>query len=183
MANKWNENQQHVIDWRDSYILVSAAAGSGKTAALVERIMRLIIDDKVSVKDIVVVTFTNAAAGEMRERLINELYKRIEAESEKGEPDTILTERLESEISLVNAAQICTIDSFCLFIIRNYFYAADGIDPGSRILDNDEAAILLSNAADEVMEKCSLEEDDKDFVKYFTSLTEVFSGWKNDQGM
>ncbi len=183
MANKWNENQQHVIDWRDSYILVSAAAGSGKTAALVERIMRLIIDDKVSVKDIVVVTFTNAAAGEMRERLINELYKRVEAEGEKDKPDTILTERLESEISLVNAARICTIDSFCLFIIRNYFYAAEGVDPGARILDNDEAAILLGNAADELMEKCSLEEEDTAFYKCFTSLTEVFSGWKNDQGM
>ena len=110
---KWTEDQQRVIDARDSNILVSAAAGSGKTAVLVERIIQEVTDAEhpIDIDRLLVVTFTNAAAGEMRQRVGKALEEAlVEHPGDK---------RLQKQLSLLHNAQITTIDSFCQSIIRN----------------------------------------------------------------
>ena len=181
----WNENQTRVINWRNSNILVSAAAGSGKTAALVERIIKLVIEDEIDINRLIVVTFTKAAASEMKERLSASLYKALEqldidslagADSDDTEEKRI---RLENQINLVNTAQICTIDSFCQYIIKNYFYAVEGLDPGFRVVDQDEERILLSDTLDDILESKYSDENNLEFQQ----LAEAFSSWKNDEGL
>ena len=112
---KFTPEQQRVIDTRNSSILVSAAAGSGKTAVLVERIIQMITDDAhpVDIDRLLIVTFTSAAAAQMRERISKAVSERLEKNPEN--------EHLQRQASLIHNAQITTIDSFCLFIIRNNF--------------------------------------------------------------
>lgn len=128
MAVKFTPEQQKVIDLRDRNILVSAAAGSGKTAVLVERIIRMITDTEhpVDIDRLLVVTFTNAAAAEMRERIGQAISRQLEKEPENT--------HLQKQASLLHNAQITTIHSFCLFIIRNNFNDV-GIDPAFRVAD------------------------------------------------
>ena len=113
MARVWNKKQERVFNWRTANLLVSAAAGSGKTAALVERIIKTVVDDKVDVDRLIVVTFTRAAAGEMKERVSNEFHRIIDEETKKKEPDMDFIERIERQVTLLNNARISTIDSFC----------------------------------------------------------------------
>lgn len=101
----WTKEQQDAIYEKGSNILVAAAAGSGKTAVLVERIINKIIKDKIDIDKLLVVTFTNAAASEMRERVLDAIYKKLE-----DNPDD---DNLQRQITLLNKANICTIDSFC----------------------------------------------------------------------
>ena len=103
---KWTDEQKQAIYEKDSNILVAAAAGSGKTAVLVERIINKIINEKIDIDRLLVVTFTNAAASEMRERVLKAIYKKIDENPED--------ERLQRQVTLLNKASICTIDSFCL---------------------------------------------------------------------
>jgi len=124
-----DEEQSLAITENGSNILVAAAAGSGKTTVLVERIIRKIIDENIDIDKILVVTFTNAAASEMRERILNALYKEID-----NDP---LNTRLRKQIVLLSKASICTIDSFCLDVIRNNFFEI-GIQGNFRIADNTE---------------------------------------------
>ncbi len=157
MTTKWNEGQLRVINWRNCSILVSAAAGSGKTAALVERIIRMVVEDGVEINTLVVVTFTRAAAAQMKEKLTAAFFRRLQeaGEGEDSRENRELRARLERQISLVNTAQITTIDSFCQYIIRNYFYAVDNLDPQFRVMDDEEGDILLSETLDELLEeKC-----------------------------
>ena len=128
MAVNWTEKQQQVIDSRNRNLLVSAAAGSGKTAVLVERIIHMISEGEhpLSIDQLLVMTFTNAAAAEMRERV-------------SAAVDKLLAERPEDEhlwlqAALIPQAQITTIDSFCLNLIRNH-YSSLKIDPSFRIGD------------------------------------------------
>ena len=119
MANevKWTEEQKQAIYEAGNNILVAAAAGSGKTAVLVERIINKIINENIDIDKLLVVTFTNAAASEMRERVLNAIYKKIDEEPEN--------EKLQRQITLLNKASICTIDSFCLDVVRNNFFEID----------------------------------------------------------
>ena len=112
---KWTKDQQKVIDLRDSNILVSAAAGSGKTAVLVERIIQEVTQDEhpIDIDRLLVVTFTKAAAAEMRQRVGRAM--------ENALTDRPGDKRLQRQLSLLHNAQITTIDSFCQNIIRNYF--------------------------------------------------------------
>ena len=112
---RWTDDQQRVIDARNCNLLVSAAAGSGKTAVLVERIIKLITDEKndVDIDRLLVVTFTNAAAAEMKTRVGEAIESRL-----IDEPDN---EHLQRQASLLHNAQITTMHSFCQYIIRNYF--------------------------------------------------------------
>ena len=112
---QWTAEQQKVIDYRNRNILVSAAAGSGKTAVLVERIIKKITDKEnpVDIDKLLVVTFTKAAAAEMRERIGNAIEKLLEEYPED--------ENLRKQQTLLHNAQITTIDSFCLFVVRNHF--------------------------------------------------------------
>lgn len=121
---KWTKEQQNVIDFRNRDILVSAAAGSGKTAVLVARIIQRILDPQnpVDIDRLLVVTFTKAAAAEMRERI----GAAIEAECEKDPQNT----HLRRQSALIHNAMITTIDSFCLFVVRNHFEEIS-LDPNS----------------------------------------------------
>ena len=125
---KWTKDQQLVIDLRDRNILVAAAAGSGKTAVLVERIIEEITEEKKpkDIDKLLVVTFTKAAAAEMRTRIGNALELRIEEN-----PDN---EHIQKQASILQLAQITTIDSFCQSIIKNYFHIID-LDPVCTVCD------------------------------------------------
>ena len=128
MAVSFTEDQQKVITLRNRNLLVSAAAGSGKTAVLVERIIRMITDKEnpVDIDRLLVVTFTNAAAAEMRERIGLAINRFLLEDGENV--------HLQRQASLLHNAQITTIDSFCLFVIRNNFNDI-GLDPGFLVSD------------------------------------------------
>ena len=169
MAVTFTPEQQKVIELRDRNILVSAAAGSGKTAVLVERIVQMITDEArpVDIDRLLVVTFTNAAAAEMRERISTAISRRLEEE-----PGNV---HLQKQSSLLHNAQITTIDSFCLFIIRNNFNDI-GLDPGFRVADEGELKLLKQDVMTEL-----LEEQYQEKTKEFTDCVEYFTGGSNDQ--
>ena len=146
MAVQFTKDQEKVILQRNKNILVSAAAGSGKTAVLTERIIRLVSqgEEKTDIDRLLVVTFTSAAASEMRERIRNALTRKVE---EYPEDD-----HLQRQITLIHNAQITTIDSFCLYIIRNNFNDI-GLDPGFRVADTGEISLLKKDAAQELLEE------------------------------
>lgn len=143
---KWTQEQQNVIDFRNRNILVSAAAGSGKTAVLVERIIGKITDknNPVDIDRLLVVTFTKAAAAEMRERIGNAIEKLLEEHPED--------ENLRRQQTLLHNAQITTIDSFCLFVVRNHFEEI-GLEPNFRIADPGEIKLLEMDVLNEVFER------------------------------
>lgn len=135
MSNQWTPDQKKVIDLRNRNLLVSAAAGSGKTAVLIERILNLISDPvrPVDIDELLVVTFTRAAAGEMRERLNTAIEKKLS----EGEEE----EHLTRQLTLIQSAQITTIDSFCSYILKSYFHVI-GLDPNYRVMDEGEGKLL-----------------------------------------
>ena len=143
---KLSDKQREIVELRDCNILVSAAAGSGKTRVLVERIIGRIMDEKdpVDIDRILVLTFTTAAAGEMRARIAEAINGLIEQN-----PDN---ERLKKQASLIYNAQITTIDSFCMNILRNNFTEI-GLEPGFRVADTKEVMELADEALDEVLEE------------------------------
>lgn len=168
---EWTREQRQVIELRNRNILVSAAAGSGKTAVLVERMIGRITDEKnpVDVDRLLVVTFTNAAASEMRERIGDAIEKALEAE-----PENL---HLQRQQSLIHNAQITTIDSFCLYIVRNYFHTID-LEPGFRIADEGELELLKEDVLDEVLEEfyAGQEED-------FFAFMEAYATAKSDKNV
>ncbi len=146
MGTKFTDDQRRAIDLRNCNILVSAAAGSGKTAVLVERIVRLVTDPEsaVDIDRLLVVTFTNAAAAQMRERLERELF----ALSQERPEDL----HLQRQLTLLHNAQITTIDSFCLYLIRNHFHEI-GLDPDFRVADDGEQKLLAQDVLGELLEE------------------------------
>lgn len=163
MSNvKWTEEQQDAIYQKNSNILVSAAAGSGKTAVLVERIIHKIIDEKIDIDKLLVVTFTNSAAAEMRERVLDAIYKKIDEQ-----PEDI---NLQRQITLLNKASICTIDSFCLEIVKNNFYELENISPNFRIAEQAEIELLKQEVLENIFES-KYELEDKDFEKLINTYT------------
>lgn len=152
MGIQFTPDQQKVIDLRDCNILVSAAAGSGKTAVLVERILRMICDDSqpVDVDRLLIVTFTNAAAAEMRERIRLGLEKKLEEH-----PDNT---HIERQVTLLHNALITTIDSFCLYLIRNHFQEI-GLDPAMRVADEGESKLLKQDVLQALLEQHFAGED------------------------
>lgn len=168
MANevKWTEEQKQAIYEKGSNILVAAAAGSGKTAVLVERIINKIINENIDIDKLLVVTFTNAAASEMRERVLNAIYKKIDEEPEN--------EKLQKQIILLNRASICTIDSFCLDVVKNNFFEID-IGQNFRIGDTTEIEILKQDVLEDLFEE-KYEAEDEDFTK----LINTYTSYKDD---
>ena len=150
MAMNFTPDQQRVIDTRNCNILVSAAAGSGKTAVLVERIIQMITDDShpVDIDRLLIVTFTSAAAAQMRERISRAVAKKLEENPEN--------EHLQKQASLIHNAQITTIDSFCLFVIRNNFNEI-GLDPGFRVADESEIKMLEADVMGRLLEEAHTE--------------------------
>ena len=167
----WTPEQSQAIYKKDSNILVAAAAGSGKTAVLVERIINKIIKEKIDIDRLLVVTFTNAAASEMRERILKSIYKIIDSEEPQDE-ETI--NHLQRQITLLNKASICTIDSFCLDVIKNNFFEIE-ISPNFRIADTAEIDLLKQEVLEKIFEE-KYENHDKDFEK----LVKTYTSYRDD---
>ena len=165
---KWTENQQNAINARDGAVLVSAAAGSGKTAVLVERIIDMITDpsDPVDADRFLVVTYTRAAAGEMKERIGLRLEELLR--------DDPMNENLHRQQLLLGRAMISTIHSFCSDLVRKYFYILD-IPSDFRIAEDGELTIIKNQAMQNVLERKYSEKDDN-----FENTVEVFSSVRDD---
>lgn len=145
MGMKFTPEQQKVIELHNSNILVSAAAGSGKTAVLVERIIRMVCEGEhpADIDRLLIVTFTNAAAAEMRERIAAGIAARLEADPGN--------EHIQKQSALLHNAQITTIDSFSLFLIRNHFNEI-GLDPDFRVADEGEIKLLQQDVLAQLLE-------------------------------
>lgn len=164
MGVSWTTEQQKVIDLRNRNILVSAAAGSGKTAVLVERIVKIITDKNhpVDIDHLLIVTFTNAAAAEMRERIGNAIEKALDEQPGN--------EHLLRQLTLIHNAQITTIDSFCLYVVCNHFHEID-LEPNFRIGDEGELKLLREDVLGRVLEQNYEEPSEafSDFVEGYAS--------------
>lgn len=172
MSVNWTKEQQNVIDYRNRNILVSAAAGSGKTAVLVERIIKRITDKEhpVDIDRLLVVTFTKAAAAEMRERIGDAINQIREANPEN--------QNLERQLTLIHNAQITTIDSFCLFVVRNHFQEIN-LEPNFRIADTGEIQLLELDVLDELFEKNYSKPENARFLQ----LIDAYSGKRSNQAV
>ncbi|SHK47522.1 DNA helicase/exodeoxyribonuclease V, subunit A [Clostridium cavendishii DSM 21758] len=168
MATRWTNEQLAAIETRGCNLLVAAAAGSGKTAVLVERIIRIITDENnpVDIDRLLVVTFTSAAASEMRERIGDAISKNLEKN-----PNSKVLQR---QLALINRSNITTMHSFCLDVIKNNFHLID-LDPNFRIGDATECTLLKADILDDLFE----DEYNKS-EKMFLRLIEAFGGSKDD---
>lgn len=163
----WTDEQIYAINARNSNLLVSAAAGSGKTAVLVERIIRRVMDENnpIDIDSILVVTFTKAAAGEMKSRIMNAFSEEV-----KKNPGN---RHLIRQLALVENAKISTIDSFCNDIVKNYYNTID-LDPNIRIADKGELSLIMEDVLKELLEE-EFTKGNKEFIDF----VECFSPGKN----
>ena len=168
MAFDWTKDQEKAIDARKGTLLVSAAAGSGKTAVLVERVIRRICDveNPCDVENLLIVTFTNAAAAQMKEKIHAAIGKKI-AENPNDK-------RLRRQQLMLPCASICTIDSFCIGLVRENFHAL-GISPDFSLLDESKLAVLRSQAVNTVID-CMHKEPSESFL----TLSELISDKRDD---
>ena len=166
---KWTKEQSEAIYTRRCNLLVAAAAGSGKTAVLVERIIQIITNEEnpVDIDKLLVVTFTSAAAAEMRERIANAISKKLD-----DRPDS---KSLQKQLTLLSRANITTMHSFCLDVIKNYFYTID-LDPSFRIADDTECTLMKNEIIEELFEELYENDDDN-----FKTLVESYSGSRDDE--
>jgi len=173
---QWTKEQQNAMKCRNSRLLVSAAAGSGKTAVLVERIIRRITDpdSPVDVDHLLVMTFTKAAAAEMRSRILKGIEKRLD-ENQDGKGRDY--ERLKKQAALVDGARITTIDSFCLSVIREHTDLTD-LDPAFRVGGQEELSLLREDIMEELLENAYAEKDPE-----FENFAQAFSQGKTDYGL
>ena len=163
---KWTTEQMQAIKLKGANILVSAAAGSGKTSVLVERIVNKIINDGVDIDKILVVTFTNAAASEMRQRLMDEIYKKIDENPND--------QNLQRQLLLINKANISTIHSFCLNVIRNNFFEI-GISNNFRVADETEIEIMKQETIEDIFDDEYESQNNE-----LTSLLEKYATYNDD---
>lgn len=173
MADKWTPEQLDAITQRDCDLLVAAAAGAGKTAVLVERIIRKITDKDrpVDIDRLLVVTFTNAAATEMRERIGDALANALDAEPSNA--------NLQKQMALLDRASIMTLHSFCLEVVKSHFHSLD-LDPQFRIADETESTLIRLDALDELFEdKYENEEPGSMFYR----LLDAYGGGRDDSGL
>ena len=174
MGVRFTEEQQAVIDAGGSSLLVSAAAGSGKTAVLVERIIRLITEpdekgNRTDIDRLLVVTFTRAAAQQMKERILDAVRTRL-----SETPEDVHLQRQET---LLHNAQITTIDAFCQTVVRSHFHEID-LDPGCKVVDSGALTLLQQAALEEILEEAYAAADE-DFL-YFS---EYFATGNSDKGL
>ncbi|MDR0979199.1 MAG: helicase-exonuclease AddAB subunit AddA [Lachnospiraceae bacterium] len=167
MDIKWTKEQLQATQKNGSNILVAAAAGSGKTAVLVERIIQKIVTTQIDIDKLLVVTFTNAAASEMKERVLEAIYKRIEIEPNNR--------NLQKQITLLNKASICTIHSFCLQIIREYFYKTD-ISCNFKIAETTEIELIKQAVLEDLFDEL-YEKNDSNFLK----LIDTYASYRGDE--
>ena len=167
MADRnWTDEQLKAIQIRNRRLLVSAAAGSGKTAVLVERIIQRILDssDPVDVDRLLVITFTKAAAAEMK----NRIRKRLEDELKKPGTDSEASSRLRSQIALIDSASIQTVDSFCMNVVKDHTDELN-LDPGFRVAEEAELKLLSADIMEELLER-HYDEASEEFIGF----TEAF---------
>ncbi|MBN2796499.1 MAG: helicase-exonuclease AddAB subunit AddA [Clostridia bacterium] len=158
---QWTNDQREAIEARHSNLLVSAAAGSGKTAVLVERIIQLVIQDGISIDEMLIVTFTNAAASEMRERIVEALYQALEHEENSF---------LREQVNKVQNAYIMTLHSFCIQVIRNNAHMID-LDPGFKVGDTVDLNLLMNEAVEMTLES-RYESSSEDFITFVESFSD-----------
>lgn len=172
-SKKWTSEQLAAIRTRGCHLLVSAAAGAGKTAVLVERILERIKDSRspVDIDRLLVVTFTSAAAAEMRERIASAISAELSAEADGG--------RLGLQLALLGRARISTIHSFCMDVIKQYFYQLD-MDPGFRLADETESMMLRADVFEELMEQ---KYSGDQLESGFTEMVECYGGELDDGGL
>ena len=175
---RFTPDQQMAIDTIDKSILVSAAAGSGKTAVLVERIINIIVQGKADVDRMLVVTFTNAAASEMRLKLTKAINKEIKA-SKASEPER--AEKLRQQLGKMYRSYISTVHSFCNRVIKEFFYLTD-LEPNFKICDSLKAEIMKMEAIEEVFEK-GFEEDDFIEGGSFREFLDRYSKERDDKAL
>lgn len=170
MGVKWTTDQQHAIECCKGSVLVSAAAGSGKTAVLVERVIRRLTDEDnpCSAEDLLIVTFTRAATAQMREKIGAAILKRLSEDP---------TDRhLRRQYMLLPFAKICTIDSFCNDLVRENFHAL-GISPDYSLLDNETAVIMKNDVCEAMLERAYEEDSDGSF----SGLSDMMSSGSSDE--
>lgn len=170
MGVKWTTDQQHAIECRKGSVLVSAAAGSGKTTVLVERVIRRLTDEDnpCSAEDLLIVTFTRAATAQMREKIGAAILKRLSEDP---------TDRhLRCQYMLLPFAKICTIDSFCNDLVRENFHAL-GISPDYSLLDNETAVIMKNDVCEAMLERAYEEDSDGSF----SGLSDMMSSGSSDE--
>ena len=170
---EWTDEQKKAIETRGCNLLISAAAGSGKTAVLVQRIIEKLIDEEnpIDIDRLLVVTFTNAAASEMREKIGNALSKELEKNPS--------SKNLQKQLALLNKASIKTIHAFCLDVIRSNFEKID-IDPDFRIGDETECTILKQEAVEELFDMMY---EDENVSDDFLKLVDCYGGKRDDSNL
>lgn len=174
----WTPQQEEALRIRNKNLLLSAAAGSGKTAVLTERITRLAADpdSHIDIHELLVLTFTKAAASEMKSRISASLTRELEAAD--AAQDLPLVHHLERQISLLSSAQISTLDAFFQSLVRQYFYLLD-LDPKTRIMaDENDARLLADDVLTEVLERW-YEEGNPDFL----TTCDLFASGHQDQAL
>ena len=160
----WTKEQKEAIDFRGNNLLVSAAAGSGKTAVLIERIKTMLLEDRIPITSMLIVTFTNAAAAEMRFKLQEALMK----EMEKPDSDKLF---LRNQLALLGEADISTFNSFALSIVRRYFYMLD-LEPDFTICDEAKADLLKKEAMSILFNDLFLAKDEE-FLHFLDNYTNL----------
>ena len=174
---RWTEEQERAIALSDRRLLISAAAGSGKTAVLTERIVARVLDPKhpVDIDELLIMTFTRAAAAEMRERIRRRLEDCLQQALRDGESG--IAARAKRELAELDAARITTIDSFCLTVLREH---ADrlAVDPAFRVGSEEELRILQNDVLEELLEE-QYEKADPAFLRF----ADAFSQGKADLGI
>ncbi len=168
---EWTNQQREAIEYRNNNVLLAAAAGSGKTAVLVQRVIELIEKDKVSVNELLVLTFTDAAAGEMREKI-----KKAISDALRENP---WDEHMQKQKLLIHSSSISTIHSFCMNTLKSNIYLT-GLPVDFSIVSETEAAIMLREALDRVLERF-YERIDRD--RSFEQLVMGYGGIKNDNAL
>ncbi len=171
MNETWTKEQKKVIDLRGRNILVSAAAGSGKTAVLVERIITMLTEDDppLNVDQLLVVTFTEVAAAEMKDRVLFAIEEKLDKNPED--------EHLAQQATLIHNARITTIDSFCQSVIKDHFHAID-LDPAFRVGEEGELKLLRHDVLDKLLEDKYAEGDPQ-----FLDFSNAYGGGRNDRRM
>lgn len=170
---KWTKEQYSAITAGTGNLLIAAAAGAGKTAVLVERITRKItdIENPMDIDKLLVVTFTKAAAAQMRERIGRAVNKLLEENPE--------SKSLQRQLTLLGKASITTIHSFCMEVIQSNFQRVE-LDPGFRVADETEALLLKLEALEDLFE---LRYEEENYDERFFRLLDSFSGGKDDKGL
>ena len=166
MADKYTKSQKKAVETIDGNVLVSASAGSGKTFVMIERLIKIILEGRAKVSEILAVTFTEAAAAEMKQKLVNALRKQLSVASDKA--------KIREALDETQTASISTIHKFCADLLRAYFYEI-GLDPTFKIADKTVSDDLRARAADKVFEQ-NYENGDEDFLY----LVRVFRSGRSD---